>query len=82
MGMGLSVLLPRPTRGEWNTMGYLFIGTLAVCYYISLFAWRLALRDTNVQKRMRILRDLGVREPRRYMFVGFFHPFWYVARLT
>lgn len=71
--------LPQPTEDEWHTMKYLFIGFITVCYYMSIFAWRAALRDTNVQKRARILRDLGVRESRPYMFIGFLHPFWYVA---
>lgn len=74
--------LPNPTREDVLRFTVLFTVTAAIMYFVSFFAWRLALRDTNVQKRMRILRELGVRESRKFMFVGFLHPYWYVNDFT
>ncbi|PKI83147.1 GDP-Man:Man3GlcNAc2-PP-dolichol alpha-1,2-mannosyltransferase [Malassezia vespertilionis] len=55
--------------------GFIFSFAITFMYYISRFAWRRALRDTNKQKRARILVSLGIREPGKYMFVGFLHPY-------
>lgn len=53
----------------------IFAGCLLGMYYISTFAWRSALRDVNGNKRLRMLRELGLPTGSvRYMFVGFFHP--------
>ncbi|WFD42170.1 GDP-Man:Man3GlcNAc2-PP-dolichol alpha-1,2-mannosyltransferase [Malassezia psittaci] len=68
-------LVPRPTQDEWHSMGYIFIAMAIVCYYLSVFAWRLALRDTNAEKRMRILKGLDIDTKRPYVFIAFLHPF-------
>ena len=59
----------------YGRIALIFGGCLLGMYYISTFAWRSALRDVNGNKRLRMLRELGLPTGSvRYMFVGFFHP--------
>lgn len=76
--MNLGDWVPIPTPYDVLKFLVMLTGTLTVCNYLALLAWRAALRDTNVQKRIRIVQKLGIREPRQYMFVGFLHPNSYV----
>lgn len=56
-------------------LGY-FVLTMLGINWLSHVAWRQALRDTNPYKRRRILEKLGrAHDTKRYLFVGFFHPF-------
>lgn len=62
----------------WIRLFGYFLLTLLGCYVLSTFAWRAALRDTNVDKRRRILMKLGRRPTGAApMFIGFLHPFSY-----
>lgn len=69
----LATWMPVPTLYEVVRFFGIFAATITGCYIMSIFAWRQALRDTNGDKRRRILESLGVRERRNYLFVGFLH---------
>ena len=62
----------------WYWLGRMllvFVACTVGVNFISTFAWRKVLRDTNAEKRRRILQDLQLPIGRvRYMFVGFLHP--------
>ena len=44
----------------YGRIALIFGGCLLGMYYISTFAWRSALRDVNGNKRLRMLRELGL----------------------
>jgi heme/copper-type cytochrome/quinol oxidase subunit 2 len=80
-----------PKRIQWwfaTTMVWVtgVIKLLVVgCLFVTLRrcrVYRRKLRDSNNARRSSLLSDLGISdEPRKKKLVGFFHPYWSVAKL-